>query len=264
MPYGTQSEVRHAAEALAGDVAGSFAEVELTVTGDPELQPGKPITLKNAGYPFEGKYTITGVRHVFASGRQYTTQVSVTGRQFRSLYGLASGGQPAPAMNGVVIGLVSNVQDPLKMGRVKLKFPWLSDTYESNWSRVAQFGGVNGGGLMLPDVQDEVLVAFDRGNLEHPYVLAGLYNGVDKPTPDPDRTEPVNLRSGEVNWRSLSDRSGNMLELMDTRPATGACGYVPATEPGGAPGPGQHHPDRGQSRCGEDPRFPQRRGGQRG
>ncbi|GAA3602117.1 VgrG-related protein [Kineosporia mesophila] len=217
VPYGTQSQVRHAATALAGDLAGSFAEVELTVTGDPELQPGTPVALKNAGYPFEGKYTVTGVRHVFASGRPYTTQVSVTGRQFRSLYGLASGGEPAPAMNGVVVALVSNVQDPLKMGRVKLQFPWLSDSYESDWARVAQFGGVAGGGLMLPDVRDEVLVAFDRGNLEHPYVLAGLYNGVDRPTPDPDRTDAVNLRSGDVNWRSLSDRSGNMLELMDTR-----------------------------------------------
>jgi phage protein D len=216
-PYGTQSQVRHAATALANDVAGSFAEVELTITGNPELQPGVPVALKNAGYPFEGGYTVTGVRHVFAPGRQYTTQVSVTGRQFRSLYGLASGGESAPAMNGVVSAVVSNIQDPLKMGRVKLKFPWLSDTYESDWSRVAQFGGVAGGGLMLPDVQDEVLVAFDRGSLEHPYVLAGLYNGIDKPTPDPDRTDPVNLRSGEVNWRSMSDRSGNMLELMDAR-----------------------------------------------
>jgi len=217
-PYGTQSQVRHAATALAHDVAGAFAELEVTVTGDPDLLPGTPVALKGAGFPFEGKYTITGVRHLFASGRQYTTQVGVTGRQFRSLYGLTAGPTPAPTLPGVVIALVSNVQDPLRMGRVKLKFPWLSDSYESDWCRVAQFGGVGGGGLILPDVQDEVLVAFDRGSLEHPYVLAGLYNGLDKPTPDPDRVEPVNLRSGEVNWRSLADRSGNMMELLDARP----------------------------------------------
>ncbi|MFJ9407346.1 VgrG-related protein [Streptomyces sp. NPDC101393] len=217
-PFTTQAQVTHAARALADDVAGSFAELEVAVTGNPQLKPGQPVALKGAGFPFEGKYTATGVRHVFESGRQFTTWLTVSGRQFRSLYGLASGGaDTAPPMPGVAMALVSNAKDPLKLGRVRLRFPWLSDTYESDWCRVAQLGGVRGGGLILPEVGDEVLCAFDRGSLEHPYVLAGLYNGIDKPTPQTDGLPAVDPTSGRINWRSLTSRSGHTVELVDAK-----------------------------------------------
>ncbi|MFE7118795.1 VgrG-related protein [Streptomyces sp. NPDC057654] len=217
-PYTTSGQVKHAAKALADDVANSFAELEVAITGNPEMRPGHPVALKGAGFPFEGKYTATGVRHVFESGRPFTTWLHVSARQFRSLYGLASGGsEEAPTMPGVVVAQVSNAKDPLKLNRVKLTFPWLSDTYESDWCRVAQFGGVKGGGLLMPEVEDEVLVAFDRGSLEHPYVIAGLYNGKDKPTPDPDNLDPIDGLSGKVNWRSLTSRSGHTLELVDAK-----------------------------------------------
>ncbi|MFD6437458.1 VgrG-related protein [Streptomyces venezuelae] len=217
-PYTTQAQVTHAARSLADDVAGSFAEVEVAVTGNPDLRPGRPVALKGAGFPFEGKYTATGVRHLFESGRPFTTWLTVSGRQFRSLYGLASGGaDAAPPMPGVAMALVSNAKDPLRLNRVKLRFPWLSDTYESDWCRIAQLGGVRGGGLMMPEVGDEVLVAFDRGSLEHPYVLAGLYNGRDKPTPNTDGLQPIDPTSGRVNWRSVSSRSGHTMELVDAK-----------------------------------------------
>ncbi|WP_406507813.1 VgrG-related protein [Streptomyces sp. NBC_00212] len=216
IPYTTLSEVTHAAKALADDVTGAFAELEVAVTGNPDLKPGTPIAVKGAGFPFEGKYTATGVRHVFASGEQYTTWLNVSGRQFRSLYGLAAGGtDQAPPMPGVAVALVTNTKDPLRLGRVRLRFPWLSETYESDWCRVAQFGGKGGGGLLLPDVNDEVLCAFDRGSLEHPYVIAGLYNGIDKHTREPDNIPVVDPTSGQINWRSLTARSGHTVELLE-------------------------------------------------
>lgn len=84
------------------------------------------------------------------------------------LYGLASGGggsDPASAtrLPSVANAIVTDVQDPLKQGRVKLQFPWLDDTYVSDWARSVQMGGVAGGGIFPMDVGDEVLVAFDRG-----------------------------------------------------------------------------------------------------
>ncbi|MFF0433562.1 VgrG-related protein [Streptomyces sp. NPDC004327] len=215
-PFTTQSEVTQAAAALADDVAGSYAELEVAVTGNPALKPGQPVAVRGAGFPFEGRYTATGVRHVFASGRQFTTWLTVSGRQFRSLYGTASGGtEPAPAMPGVAVALVTNTKDPLSLGRVRLRFPWLSATYESSWCRVAQLGGTGGGGLVLPEVGDEVLCAFDRGSLEHPYVLAGLYNGVDRHTPATDGVPPVDPTSGRVQWRALTSRSGHTVELRE-------------------------------------------------
>jgi phage protein D/phage baseplate assembly protein gpV len=223
-PYTTQAQVQQVASAVADDVAASFAELEVAVTGNPELVPGVPVALTGAGYPFEGKYTVTSARHVFEAGRRYTTWVEVTGRQVRSLYGLLSAAAPADeALPGVAVGLVRNAKDPTGAGRVKLGFPWLSDTYESDWCRVAQFGGVRGGGLLLPEVGDEVLVAFDRGSLEHPYVLAGLYNGVDRPPRGPRGLDPVDGTSGAVNWRSVAARNGHRLELVDA-PAARASG----------------------------------------
>ncbi|GLF96832.1 VgrG-related protein [Streptomyces yaizuensis] len=237
-PYTTMAQVTQAARALAEDITGSFAELEVAVTGNPELKPGTPVSVNGAGAPFEGKYTATGVRHVFASGQPFTTWLTVSGRQFRSLYGLASGGAPggaasAPPMPGVALGVVTNTKDPLKLGRVRLRFPWLSDTYESDWCRVAQVGGVRGGGLTLPEVDDEVLCAFDRGSLAHPYVLAGLYNGIDRPPKEPQGRPAVDPTSGRVNWRSMTARSGHTVELIESGgPAGGGGGILLRTGQG--------------------------------
>jgi phage protein D len=215
VPFDTAQQVSEAATALAADVSDSFAELEAVVRGDPILRPGLAVALNGVGEPFEGKYTITAVRHTFLVGSGYETWVAVTGRQHRSLFGLASGGAArSPRMPGVANALVTDIQDPEHHGRVKLTFPWLSDTYVSDWCRVAQFGGERGGALILPEVGDEVLVAFDRGALDHPYVIGGLYNGIDRlpayePLPVVDRT------SGRVNWRAFADRAGNRVELLD-------------------------------------------------
>ncbi len=83
---------------------------------------------------------------------------------------------------GVVVGIVTNNEDPEKWGRVKLKFPWLSDIYESDWARLAQLGaGPNAGACFIPEVNDEVLVAFEFGDVERPYIVGSLHNGADKP-----------------------------------------------------------------------------------
>lgn len=215
-PYDRQSEVKFAAEALADDVTGSFAELEVIARGTPKLRPGLPVTLADVGAPFEGKYTATSVRHVFGDGKHYEAWVTVSGRQWRSLYGLASGGGNASNglhLPGTVNALVTDVQDPLKQGRVKLQFPWLDDAYISDWTRVVQWGGKAGGSIFPLDVGDEVLVAFDRGALDHPYVIGGLYNGKDKPTPVKDVPLHDGARRRAVR-HTLSDRDGNRVDLL--------------------------------------------------
>ncbi|MFF1444449.1 VgrG-related protein [Streptomyces sp. NPDC058295] len=218
-PYDRQSEVKFAAEALADDVTGSFAELEVIARGTPKLRPGLPVTLADVGAPFEGKYTATSVRHVFGDGKHYEAWVTVSGRQWRSLYGLASGGGNASNglnLPGTANALVTDVGDPLKQGRVKLQFPWLDDAYVSDWTRVVQWGGKRGGSIFPLDVGDEVLVGFDRGALDHPYVIGGLYNGKDKPTPVKD----VPLHDGarqRASRHTLSDREGNRVDLLSQR-----------------------------------------------
>jgi uncharacterized protein involved in type VI secretion and phage assembly len=109
---------------------------------------------------------------------------------------------------GVVIGLVTNNKDPEKMGRVKLKFPWLSDTDESDWARMAvPMAGNDRGFFFLPEVDDEVLVAFEQGNSRFPYVLGVLWNGKDKP--------PLKNEDGKNNLRVIKSRSGHIIRLND-------------------------------------------------
>ncbi|WP_328537634.1 VgrG-related protein [Streptomyces sp. NBC_00344] len=216
IPYDTAPQAKKAAAALADDVTAAFAELEVTVRGNPQLRPGVPVALADVGEPFEGKYTVTAARHTFGDGRHYETFLTVSGRQWRSLYGLASGGSgTSPRLPGVANALVTDVKDPKRQGRVKLRFPWLDDDYVSDWTRTVQYGGVGGGGVIAPDVMDEVLVGFDRGALDHPFVIGGLYNGKDLPGKvDVPLYDPTN---GRTVRRTLADRSGDRIDLLDQR-----------------------------------------------
>jgi uncharacterized protein involved in type VI secretion and phage assembly len=110
---------------------------------------------------------------------------------------------------GVTVGIVTNNQDPDGLGRVKVRFPWLSDENESHWARVSTpMAGKERGLYLLPEVDDEVLVAFEHGLAEFPYILGGLWNGQDKP--------PEENRDGKNNKRTLKSRSGHLIRLDDT------------------------------------------------
>jgi phage protein D len=216
VPYDQQADVRFAAKALAADVTSSFAEVEVAARGNPKLRPGIPVALADVGKPFEGKYTVTSVRHTFGDGQHYESWVTVSGRQWRSLYGLASGGTSdggGAKLPSVANAQVVDVKDPLEQGRVKLTFPWLDDAYVSDWARSVQLGGKGGGGVFPMDVGDEVLVGFDRGALDHPFVIGGLYNGRDKPTVVKDVDLHDKLRKQAIR-HTLSDRKGNRVDLL--------------------------------------------------
>lgn len=220
VPYDKLGQVKQAADALADDVTSAFAEVEVLVHGNPKLRPDESVALTEVGEPFEGKYTMTSVRHVFGDSEPYQTMVRVSGRQWRSLYGLASGGggggasSTAPQLPGVANAVVTDTKDPKRQGRVKLKFPWLDDSYVSDWARTVQFGGVGGGSIFPLDVNDEVLVAFDRGALDHPYVIGGLFNGRDTP----QRGDvPLNGLRGKASRHTLADRENNRVDLLSQK-----------------------------------------------
>ncbi|MCX4865734.1 VgrG-related protein [Streptomyces sp. NBC_00257] len=260
--YGAQAQVDQAAKALAERIAGSFAELEAVIRGNPEVRAGSAVALNAVGAPFEGRYTVTSSRHVFDPVRGYETWLTVSGQQERSLFGLTGGGPGSGGPGagsgggsrcaGLVSGTVTDTHDPEGSGRVKVRFPWLSDEYASDWARTAQSGGTSGGEAFIPEVGDEVLVGFEHGHLDRPYVLAGLYNGKDRPSqgsggggggggsgsapagaagavagavtgaPDTSGSAPesagaplVDPTSGAVNRRSIASKSGNRLELLD-------------------------------------------------
>ena len=109
---------------------------------------------------------------------------------------------------GVVIGIVTNNSDPDGLGRVKVRFPWLSASDESFWARLAAPMAGNGRGVcFLPELDDEVLVAFERGDVRFPYVLGALWNGKDVP--------PIDNADGKNNVRVIKSRSGHVIKLND-------------------------------------------------
>jgi phage protein D len=223
VPYRSQAEVDAAARALAERVAGAFAELEGTARGNPKLRAGKPVSLGLVGAPFDGKYTLTSTRHLFDPEDGYTTGFTVSGRQERSLRSLAGGGDGLapgpPGLPGMVVGQVTDVRDPEKQGRVKLRFPWLSDGYVSDWARTSRPGaGSKRGAVVLPEVNDEVLVAFELGDLRRPYVVGGLWNGVD---PAPLGDNLVDASTGAVRRRGFVSKLGHCLVFFDDEADSG-------------------------------------------
>lgn len=110
--------------------------------------------------------------------------------------------------SGVAVGIVTNNEDPENRGRIKVKYPWLADDQESSWARIAApVAGKGRGFLFLPEVGDEVLVAFEQGDMDRPYVVGTLWSGVDAP--------PVNDGDGR-DRKVLRSRSGHLIRLDDT------------------------------------------------
>ena len=118
---------------------------------------------------------------------------------------------------GVVVGIVTQNDDQEKIGRVKVKFPWLSDNDESDWARIAFLGaGPNAGAVFLPEVGDEVLVAFEHGDIGRPFVLGGLYNGKDKPNLGEGLTS-----QGKVKRNGFVSRKGHKLGFFEDQSKSG-------------------------------------------
>jgi phage protein D/phage baseplate assembly protein gpV len=213
-PRRAQGEADATARALADKFGSACTELDGVAKGNPKLRAGAAVTLTGVGAPFSGKYTLTSTRHLFNAEVGYTTEFTVSGRQERSLYGLVAGGAAGSSWPGVVPAQVSDIKDPAKLGRVKLTFPWLDKDFTSTWARTVQLGaGKDRGTLVLPEVGDEVLVGFEHGDFEAPYVFGGLYNSKDT---SPKLTkEPVDGNSGQVTTRGFVSRKGHKLEFVE-------------------------------------------------
>jgi phage protein D len=184
-PVAAGSSANRAAQEMLDSVVehlgSTFAEADGQAIGIPLLQAGTVVQVDGIPAPFGGTWAVSSARHVI-EGREsgYRTSFSVTGRQNRSLLGLVSSGGAQPrkrVMDGLVCGIVTNINDPSKQGRVKVTLPWLSPNYESDWAPTVQPGaGQRSGALFLHDVGDEVLVGFEMGDPRRPYVMGGVLN----------------------------------------------------------------------------------------
>lgn len=85
-------------------------------------------------------------------------------------------------VKGVAVALVTHNRDPEGLCRVKVSYPWHQQPRDSYWARLAMpMAGKDRGWVLIPEVGDEVLVAFEREDLRFPCVIGALWNGKDKP-----------------------------------------------------------------------------------
>ncbi|WP_172979750.1 VgrG-related protein [Agromyces agglutinans] len=218
------------AKAMAERIAGGFAELEAVVLGSAKLRSGTAVSVRGFGSPFDGRYTVTETVHEFSADLGYTTKVHVTNASDRSLYGIAAGaaggasgassgasaGSAGFRYPGVLPAIVTKHGDSKgsvdARGMVAVKIPALSDDYESSWARLVQPGAAGKrGAVVVPEVGDEVLVAFEGGELDRPYVLGGLFNGSDQPLDPWDDT----AKNGKVVRRTFTSRTGMVVEFLE-------------------------------------------------
>jgi phage protein D len=225
-PVAWGSNASSAADAVAAGMAehvgSTFAEAEGYAYGDPAIKAGAELPVEGVMDDFNGKWTVTQATHTFQDDEGgYFCHFVVSGRHDRSLLGLASIGATQgrdATIDGFVIGIVTNNNDPDSMGRVKLSFPWLSPAFESDWARVAQVGAGKGwGGCFIPEVGDEVLVGFEFGDVHRPYVVGGLFNGKSK---HPMLSSAVKAQglTAQVVKHGIVSRLGNQIVFEDDEP----------------------------------------------
>lgn len=118
--------------------------------------------------------------------------------------------------NGVVVATVTAV----KKGAVKVKYPWLHEREDqdrqTDWVRIAApMAGNDRGMFFMPEVQDEVLVAFEKGDFGHPYVVGFLWNGKDAPPETDVKKRTIKSKTGHV--LSFNDNIGQQEILIESQ-----------------------------------------------
>ena len=112
---------------------------------------------------------------------------------------------------GVYPAIVKSLEDPEGLARISIELPWARDpggACYTAWARIAtMMGGKDRGSFFFPDEDDEVLVAFQNGDPRYPYVIGGLWNGVDSP--------PESLDSKNVK-KVIKSRNGVTITLDDS------------------------------------------------
>ncbi|UFP95459.1 VgrG-related protein [Gloeobacter morelensis] len=208
-PVFNAQEADTMAQAICDEMGGEYIFADARAEGEPKVRPGRLVKLVGLGEKLTGDYYVTDARHLYHD-LVYTTEFSVRGTRGGNLMtGLSPQPKLKPGQTNLV-GIVTNNKDPEGMGRVKVKFPTLTEEHESNWARVVGPGaGPKHGIYWMPEVNDEVLVCFEHGDIHRPYVVGGVWNGKD------DTPETVDDSLTPVKLRTMKTRVGHYLRFAD-------------------------------------------------
>lgn len=229
-PVFTRKQADNMAQALCNELGGQFVYADAQAPGEPRIQVGKVVNVTDMG-KYTGKYYVTESRHVYYQGI-YTTEFSVRGLRGGSILSTLSSPTHLKPGQTNLVGIVTDNNDPHGWGRVRVKFPTLnpepdSTGHESWWARVVGVGAANVRGFhCLPEINDEVLVAFEHGDIHRPYVIGGVWNGLDA---TPDRVKET-IVGGKVRLRTIKTRTGHFLQFVEEDQGTSKAGiYIETT-----------------------------------
>jgi phage protein D/phage baseplate assembly protein gpV len=181
-PVKSSAEANTLAQALLDKLANGYVAAEGAGPGNPRIKAGVMVDVKGVGTSFSGIYRVATTTHVLRGGGSYVMQFSNSpSHTILGAVGAAGPAQPQFAAQ-LVLGVVTNTNDPEDMGRVRVRYPALTGDKEGAWARIAAMSaGRERGALMLPVVGEEVLIGFEHGDTTRPYVLGSLFNGQDVP-----------------------------------------------------------------------------------
>jgi phage protein D/phage baseplate assembly protein gpV len=203
------------AQSLFDELGGEFVHADARAEGNPKIRPGKVVEVKDMD-KYSGKYYVTETCHLFHE-RVYTTEFSVRGLRGGDLLTVLSPQTRLQPGQTPLVGVVTDNDDPKGWGRVRVWFPSLtpkagSKAHTSYWARVVDTGaGPSRGFDCLPEINDEVLVAFENGDIHRPYVIGGVWNGKDKP---PENVKDSVVK-GKVRLRTFKTRIGHKLQFVE-------------------------------------------------
>jgi uncharacterized protein involved in type VI secretion and phage assembly len=220
-PIGNPLQAAVVGKAILSNLLEGMYEGTGSCIGIPDLSAGRYVTIAGVGRRFSGTYRLRKVTHRI-DGNGFRTDFSITQRGHSSLLGLLRKKlleEPSPnapeRFFGVVVAEVEENDEALAeqpqppIGRVMVKYPGLSPTFTSGWAPCARpMAGDDAGFYAVPDKGDQVLVAFEHGDLSKPYVLGALWTAKRRPpgsNPDGRNTQKV--------WKS---RSGHTIAFDNT------------------------------------------------
>lgn len=116
---------------------------------------------------------------------------------------------PKEIFMGVTVGVVTDIDDPDKLGRIKVKLLNRDTSIdETDFIRIATpMTGKEWGMFFFPEVGDEVLLAFGGGQLSRPYVIGSLWNQNYKP--------PVQIKDKKNIVREIKTKNGHQIIFHD-------------------------------------------------
>ncbi len=156
---------------------------------------------------------------------EITHRVSAKGKYENEIFAIPANAEFPPYANSDAYpyaesqrAKVTDNKDPEKLGRIRVQFIWQelqSNSLVTPWLRIAQpYGGGDKGFYYIPEIGEEVIVGFENGNAEKPFVIGTLYHGKQKPE--------SKWADDKNNIKAIRTRNGHTIEIHDVDPG----GYI--------------------------------------